>query len=260
MINWLSMLAADQVVFNSAFHRDSWFGALPNFLKNFPDMPHTSLISPVREKCQVLPVGVDLARLDAARPQPDTVGEPGAPPLILWNQRWEYDKNPGAFFRALRALVARDVPFRVALAGANFRQEPEEFEASQAWLGDRLVHYGRAGRARYHRLLWDADIVVSTAIHEFFGIAIVEAIYCETFPVLPRRLAYPELLPEAIHARCLYQDSDELVETLAWALQHADDAHAVAARIRPTAARFDWREVAPRYDALLAEATRAFSR
>ena len=263
MINWLSMLAADRVLFNSQYHRDSWFDALPDMLKHFPDCSHLSLIPGVQAKAQVVPVGVDLSALDssarggAIRTASSSIGFPAccdSSPLILWNQRWEYDKNPATFFRALGELVARDLPFRVALAGSNVRQQPEEFDAARARLGDRVVHFGRADRGAYRCLLWEADIVVSTAFHEFFGIAVVEAIYCGTFPVLPRRLAYPELLPGEARALCLYGDFEELVTKLAWALQHPAIARETAGRLAASVARFDWSTMAPMYDAVMSDA------
>jgi glycosyltransferase involved in cell wall biosynthesis len=250
MINWLSMLAADRVCFNSAYHRDDWFAALPRLLKHFPDFTHMHRVPAVRARAQVLPVGCDLARLDRAE-VPTRDAE--APPLILWNQRWEYDKDPPTFFRALDALAEAGVAFRVALAGANVRQQPEEFEAARRRLGARVVHYGRADPETYARLLLSADVVVSTARHEFFGIAVVEAIYGGCFPVLPRRLVYPELLPASAHDRCLYADVDGLVARLRWALTHRARAGVLAAELRPSVARFDWGRMAPRYDALLAE-------
>ena len=54
----------------------------------------------------------------------------------------------------------------------------------------------------YAALLWAADLVVSTAIHEFFGVAVVEAIYCGCRPVLPWRLSYPELIPGRRIKKC----------------------------------------------------------
>ncbi|MGC9521810.1 MAG: tRNA-queuosine alpha-mannosyltransferase domain-containing protein [Anaerolineae bacterium] len=249
MINWLSMVAADRVLFNSRFHLENWFRALPKMLKHFPDCSHLPLVPRVRAKSEVLPVGVALQDLDAARPSGEA--REATPPLILWNQRWEYDKDPATFFRALDVLVARDIPFRVALAGSNVRQQPEEFEATRERLGDRVVHFGRATRERYRRLLWEADIVVSTALHEFFGIAVVEAVYCETFPVLPGRLAYPELVAGPYQERCLYEDFDGLVSRLVWALSRPAAARDVAEALRRSVARFAWEEMAPRYDAVL---------
>ena len=262
MINWLSMLAADRVLFNSQFHQDSWFRALPNMLKHFPDCSHLPLVRGVQAKAQVMPVGVDLRALDRAATEGtmhDTSSGVGSSaggesaPLILWNQRWEYDKNPATFFRALDELVARNLPFHVALAGSNVRQQPAEFDAARKRLGDRVVHFGRADRDTYRHLLWEADIVVSTAFHEFFGIAVVEAIYCRTFPVLPRRLAYPELLTEEARALCLYRDFEGLVTKLTWALTHPAAARQTAERLASSVARFDWPKMAPVYDEVMLE-------
>ena len=153
--------------------------------------------------------------------------------------------------RALYALADEGLAFRVALAGENFRMQPAEFEEARARLGDRLVHYGYAeSEADYARLLWNADIVLSTAIHEFFGVSIVEAITCGCLPILPHRLNYPELIPAEWHDRCLYDDFDGLLARLRAAI--ADPTAPQA--LRASAARFDWQTLAPVYDAFMAEA------
>jgi glycosyltransferase involved in cell wall biosynthesis len=249
VINWLSMLAADRVLFNSAYHLEEWFDELPRLLKHFPDCTHTHRVAEVRSKAGVLPVGCDLARLNRAR----TKGREGDVPLVLWNQRWEYDKAPETFFQALDVLAAEGVSFDVALAGANVRQLADEFHAARERLGTRVVHYGWADAATYSRLLWQADVVVSTALHEFFGIAVVEAVYCGCYPVLPRRLAYPEVIPAAHHERCLYEDFEGLLERTRWALTHLGQARRAAHELRTAVARYDWGEMAPRYDAVLDE-------
>ncbi len=128
--------------------------------------------------------------------------------------------------------------------------QPAEFEEARTRLGDRLVHYGYAeSEADYARLLWDADIVLSTAIHEFFGVSIVEAITCGCLPILPRRLSYPELIPAQWHDCCLYDDFAGLLARLRAAI--ADPTAPLA--LRASMARFDWQALAPVYDALLAE-------
>ncbi len=244
MINWLSMLSADRVFFNSRYHLDDWFDALPNMLKHFPDYTHLHLIDDVRARASVLPVGCDLRRLDAV-PRPERSDRP---PLILWNQRWEYDKDPQAFFRALHALDETGMDFRVAIAGRSYRQTAPEFEAARDRLGDKVVHFGYAEAEAYQRLLRGADVVVSTAIHEFFGVSVVEAIYAGCFPVLPNRLSYPELIPKSYHSACLYDGFEDLLARLRWALTDLSDARAVAAELRPTVACFDWGAMAPAYD------------
>ena len=60
----------------------------------------------------------------------------------------------------------------------------------------RIDHFGyEQNRRRYWEHLAGADWVLSTAIHEFFGIAVVEALLAGCLPWLPQRLSYPELLP-----------------------------------------------------------------
>lgn len=176
------------------------------------------------------------------------------PPLILWNQRWEYDKYPETFLRALCLLAEEGLDFQVALAGKNYRQAATEFETARKRLGTRLVHFGYAGEVRYAALLREADVVVSTALHEFFGIAVVEAVYCGCFPVLPRRLAYPELVPQLYHEACLYEDFEGLLARLRWALAYPGQARALAVEFRPAVARFDWARMGPRYDNVMVEA------
>ncbi len=246
MINTLSMVAADAVHFNSAYHRSTFFDALPRLLKHFPDYNHLEIIEQIQQKSDVLPVGLDLHYFDAFRP-----AKPASGPLrILWNQRWEYDKNPQAFFRVLRALAQEDVEFELIVAGENFRQQPVEFEQARKELAGHILHFGfAASRARYAQLLWQADVVVSTAIHEFFGISVLEAIYCHAYPLLPRRLSYPELLPSSLHPTHLYTTETELLTKLRWAAQNV--ATVRAQNFSHLAAVYHWQHLAPRYDTLI---------
>jgi glycosyltransferase involved in cell wall biosynthesis len=250
VINWLSMLAADTVLFNSAYHLGAWFEELPRLLKHFPEYTHLHRVPEVRAKSSVLPVGCDLAHLDSACP---TEPQTGGAPIVLWNQRWEYDKAPEVFFEALDVLASKGIAFRVVLAGGNVRQKAAEFEAARERLGPRVIHYGWADAATYARLLWQADVVVSTALHEFFGISIVEALYCGCFPVLPRRLAYPEILPYSHHDVCLYDSFEDLLDRLRWALIRPDEARRAARGLEKVVARFDWSMMASRYDERLSE-------
>ena len=246
MINVTSALRADALLFNSAYHLDEFFDELPRLLKHFPDYTELWAVDALREKSRVLPLGLGLARLDAHRPAPITTGRP----LLLWNHRWEYDKNPETFFRAVYALVKEGYDFGLVLLGESFRNQPDEFLEARQHLGERIVHFGYAEEfADYARLLWQADIVASTALHEFFGAAVVQACYCGCFPILPRRLSYPELIPAEHHAACLYDDFDGLLDRLRWAIGHVDQIRAFS--LQPEMARLDWQQMAPRYDDLL---------
>ena len=254
-VNFASMLAANAIVFNSRYHRDSLYEAMPKFLRRFPDYPETKRVEALQAKSHVLPVGIDLRRLDGAARRVNEDG--GDAPLILWNQRWEYDKNPEAFFRALYKVADLGIPFRVALCGERYRRSPPEFEAAQARLGDRIVHFGHASAARYREILGAADVTISTAHHEFFGISVVEAMYCRCFPIMPRRLSYPELIPPEFHEACLYKDHKGLLARLKRVLTNPRDSAAQADALAPHVARYDWHDVGPAYDALLDQVAEA---
>lgn len=243
-VNYASMMAADRVFFNSRYHLDTFFAALPPFLRHYPEYNELETVGPLRNKSDVLPVGVDFRRLD---PRPNNESA-SLPPLVLWNQRLEYDKNPEGFIGVLATLAAEGIPFRVALCGERFGKPSERWEAGVAALGGRVVHDGFADDALYRRLLWDAAVTISTAGHEYFGISILEAIYCHTFPLLPARLSYPELIPEAFHADCLYHGRQDLMRRLRWALTDPAAAADVAGRLAPHVAKFGWSEISPLYD------------
>ena len=168
--------------------------------------------------------------------------------MILWNHRWEYDKNPRAFLKALTRLADEGLSFEVALTGENPRQVAEEFETARARLGSRIVQYGYVARFEdYARLLWAADVQVSTAQHDFFGLSTVEALYCGCVALLPRRLNYPDLIPAAYHDRFLY-DEGEVYRALRDYLLAPEKA---PADLRKHVSRYDWLVQAPRYDRAL---------
>jgi len=252
-INYTSMLSATRVVFNSEYHRRSFIEALPGFLNHFPEFRETRNIQRLETNSSVLPVGLDVTELES-----DHTWQKREKPLILWNQRWEYDKNPEEFFQAILALSEENITFDVALCGESFQKQPKVFESATSALAERLIHCGYAERHLYRRLLWEATVTVSTALHEFFGISILEAALCETLTLVPNRLSYPEILPSEFHEHCLYNSYEELLQLLRRALTYPqsnlETASALATHIRS----YDWKIVAPKYDHFLKETSQCF--
>ncbi|MCI5149125.1 MAG: glycosyltransferase family 1 protein, partial [Candidatus Electrothrix sp. MAN1_4] len=117
-------------------------------------------------------------------------------PIIVWNHRWEHDKDPETFFHALFEL-AQDCPFQLIILGQHFQDQPEIFAQAKKVLEDRLLHFGYAeSRKKYAQLLVQGDYIVSTARHEFFGISVLEGVRAGCCPVVPDRLSYRELFPQ----------------------------------------------------------------
>jgi hypothetical protein len=101
-------------------------------------------------------------------------------------------------------------------------------------------------RAEYCRALVEADVAVSTARQEFFGISAVEAAYAGCAPLLPDRLSYPELLPKESHPTCLYADPDDLLRRLTEWTRHPEEARRVD--LSDHVRRFGWDRIAPLLD------------
>ncbi len=241
-INYVSALAADWCFYNSQYNHDTFIQSLRSFLKHFPDYNELSSIKKIKEQSSVLPLGLDLSRFDDY-----PVHEKTDSPIILWNHRWEHDKNPGEFFRALDALDDAGYDFDLALLGENFRNVPQEFERAREKYRHRIKQYGFAQHfGDYAAWLRRADVLPVTSMHDFFGISVVEAIYCGCQPLLPKRLAYPELLPENASAN-FYNNFEELVEKLKFLLENRREG----ALLKRYVEQFKWENMAPIYDARL---------
>ena len=242
-----SALAADVVCFNSKSHKTAFFDALPGFIKMMPEYLPMWVISRIREKSMILYPGCRLP----ASPIPRRQQESGVP-LIIWNHRWEFDKNPSAFFAALYELAGEGIAFEVALLGENFQAVPKPFIEARDRLSDRIVAYGyEPDRSQYQDWLGKGHVIVSTAIQENFGISIVEGIGRGCLPLLPRRLSYPEILPDAYHDRLLYDGHRDLTGKLAALLKAPEAASPWREPLARAMERYAWRNCIGSYDRLL---------
>ncbi len=190
-INFNTALASDRIAFNSEFNKDSFLRGCRTYLKNASDMKLPATIGTIEEKSMVLFPGIDFSTIDR-----NNIGYAPYHAVIVWNHRWEHDKNPEEFFLALEHLENEGVDFRLLVLGQSFANSPRCFLEAKERFTDRIIHYGFAETyEEYIQLLCKGDIVVSTSSHEFYGISIVEAVRAGCIPVLPDRLSYPELFP-----------------------------------------------------------------
>ena len=245
LTHYYSLLTSKRALFNSSYHMNAFFDALTDLSGRAPDVDMRTALLEARNRATVIPLGTDLA--------PGSPRDPGGePPVILWNHRWEYDKDPDRFVDALVALDRRDVPFRIRLLGERFRTMPNAYARLHDALRPRLEGDGfLAERSDYRAALDASHIVVSTARHEFFGLGTLEALRAGLYPVLPRRLAYPELLPSAAQG-LLHDPASDVAEALENALTVVREGSQIdlrAALVRHTD-RFSWSRVAPRFDAV----------
>jgi glycosyltransferase involved in cell wall biosynthesis len=186
--NMTTALAARQTWFNSAYHRDVFLEALESFLRRMPDHKPMGSVDRIRERAEVMPPGIDPFPLRGARAE--------GPIHILWAARWEHDKAPDVFFEAIEHLETAGVDYRISVIGGGAGRDPLPiFEEAHQKFGHRIADWGYvASREAYREILGRVDVAVSTAEHEFFGIGMVEAVAAGAYPLVPKRLAYPEVI------------------------------------------------------------------
>ena len=245
-INYASALAADAVLFNSRYHLDAFFKALPRFLKSFPDHNELQTVEQIRAKSSVLHLGMDLRKFDSLSAHHKKKST-AAPPLILWNHRWEYDKNPEEFFALLYRLDGEGCDFEVAVLGECFAQKPGVFLDAREKLRDKIVQLGYVEHFNdYAAWLWKADIAPITSLQDFFGGSVIQALYCNCYPLLPKRLSYPEHIPGDLHSTFFYSDFDDLVDRLKHLLLTIQEVR--QENTQRFAVKYDWQTMAPLYD------------
>lgn len=200
-----SALAADRLAFNSQYNRDSFLAGCAVLLRKMPDKVPQGIAWALRQKAMVLPVPFDRP-FDGHQPDAEAPHWPGRarqvkgrPLRLLWVGRFEHDKGAEGLLRILRQLEdARldglPLDYELAMTGQQFRRLPVAFIDIQTAFASRLVHCGYIeSESLYLGLLRAADVVLSTALHEFQGLAVMEAVANGCLPVVPGRLVYPEV-------------------------------------------------------------------
>lgn len=237
---------ADKILFNSGTHRDSCLAKLSQYLNKLPDFAPKKLLEQLSNKTEVVYPGCHFEEQVLLESWPKEVL------TILWNHRWEYDKCPEDFFNVLNKLKSENVAFRLRVLGENYSSKPSCFDEARVQLASHIDHWGYVSSAQaYYKHLAKSHIIISTAIQENFGIAVVEAMRFGCFPLLPRRLSYPEILPDDFHKECLYDSLEELKTKLSKILDNPAFFENVSRKISEKMARYSWRSQINRYHELL---------
>ncbi len=245
IVTLYSALSAEQVVFNSSHNKITFLSGVAALLKKLPDEVPNNVIAVLEKKSMVIPVPLEASCFEwggeKAKARPLT---------LLWNHRWEYDKGPERLFAVVQKLVkqAPEMPLCFHIVGQQFRQEPAVFADLKAlltkagWFGE----WGFLPTPMYQAVLVQSDIVLSTALHDFQGLAVLDAVAAGCTPLLPRRVAYPDFFA----AQYLYDSMDG--ENYAQETQSAVDAikgygHKICTLNAPDVTQFSWQTLAPIY-------------
>lgn len=242
IVTLYSALCADYLLFNSKYNQDTFLEGAETLLKKLPDHVPESLISQLKERSRVLAVPLKEAVKDTDTSNQYSLWKEDSSARVIWAARWEYDKGPEVLLGILEALETKQCDYQLCLLGQSFRNSPKEFEEIKVRFAHRLVHMGYEPDAhKYHAWLESADIVLSTAKHEFQGLSVLEAVQRGCIPIVPNALAYPELF-----------------ETK-YRYDHANDAATMIASASeqlypPNVDQFEWQALRPQYLALIENA------
>jgi len=202
MVQLYGALAADKIFFNSAYNRDSFLNGIDRLLKVLPDEVPDNITKQLKIKSQLLPVPI--SKIKPAKKK--------NPKLILWNHRWEYDKAPEVFVDALCKLDKMNIDFQLVLLGERPVKKPAALLEIEKKFTSKIIINEKASKQDYQKYLSLSSIVVSTAIHEFQGLAMLEAVSAGAVPVVPDALCYAEQYADEF--RYTANDSDALAEKL----------------------------------------------
>ena len=116
-------------------------------------------------------------------------------------------------------------------------------------LAGHIVQFGYVESfAAYAQWVWRADAFPVTSYQDFFGASVVEALYCDSFPLFPKRLAYPHIIPSEYHPHCFYEDFDDLVGRLSRAITNTTQTRHFS--LRAVVAQYDRQQQNNHYDKL----------
>jgi len=238
LTNLTTALASDRVAFNTEYNRQTFLTGVDRILKICPDMKLAGVTEKIKAKSTILNPGIDFRLIDQAGQNKRKTANV---PVIVWNHRWEHDKNPRYFFKTLYELAAEGFDFRLIILGQSYRKKPAVFFEAQEKLKQQILHCGFVEtREEYSRLLAMGDIVISTAKHEFYGISVIEAVRAGCTPLLPDRLSYPELFP----APYLYRNGDLLNRLKYFMYDHGTIDRT---NLRSLTDHFSWKQLSGKY-------------
>lgn len=187
---------ADAIAFNSDYNRSTFLMGAAELFERLPDRLWPALENKFLQS-EVIPV--PLEQFTGAAPS----REPGESLDVVWNHRWEYDKGPRLLLQIAEQIQAQKLPIRLHVVGQRFRAAPNEFDRIGELLQQHAAELGMQpgsfgfikDRDEYTDLLRRSDVVLSTALHDFQGLAIQEACSLGCTPLAPDDLVYPEYIP-----------------------------------------------------------------
>jgi len=244
MVTLYGALSAEAIWFNSEYNRSTFLAGVEELIRQMPDQTPKGLAERLQAKSQVIPVPISIECSESETRSPHN--ESPRPFNVIWNHRWEYDKGPDTLVEVIRQCEELGLPIQFVIAGKRFRQIPKGFKELMDKPSQNLIHIGTfENKTDYCHALRTSDVVLSTAVHEFQGLAMLEGAGYGCVPLAPDDLAYPEWIPEALR-----YGTDNPVAACVEKLSHW---YHQGLPSTPNVAPFEWRILSEQYKKSLME-------
>lgn len=259
----LTCVVADKVLFNSNFNKESFLTNIKSYLNIMPDYKPKNLEDQIRPKCEVLSFPINIPEDICYLSKDKQMNSSSCTSTelnkklklmdeklhIVWPHRWEHDKDPETFFSVLYRLKREKEEFYVSVVGEVYSEKPQIFDEAKEHLKENILNWGyQECKEDYYKILMSADVVVSTANHEFFGVSMLEATLLKCYPLCPKRLVYPEIYPD----QYLYNTPNQLFKKLRSLCKYPKAAR--NHEVKVDFSKYSWETMKRHYKEVISEA------
>ena len=216
-LNYKSCLAADKVIFNSAYHQEVFLEACSNLLKRMPDFNLLESVETIKSKSLIIPIGILTEDVDTNHTSPIKDSEH---PVLLWNHRWDYDKKPEQFYSLLKHLNYKSLKFNLIMTNTT-KVSNDVLDKIRNEFSRQILFDGYAeSYSHYLALLNSSDILPVSRAHDFFGISVLEAVLHGVHPVLPDDSVYEEHFDLDLHPGLYYNNQEQYLMMVEHLIRH----------------------------------------
>jgi glycosyltransferase involved in cell wall biosynthesis len=130
------------------------------------------------KKILVFQYGTDLSFCDSLKPEKKKTDEV----VILSSRLWAPLYNIDKIIEAFKLARKKNPKLKLVLTGSGTTEENEKINALIS-NDPAISSHGFIPKAELVKLLWEADIYISVPISDGMSLSVLEALYCECYPI-----------------------------------------------------------------------------
>ena len=147
----------------------------------------------------------------------------------------------------LKKLKDKRIDFNLIVIGESFGNSPKIFEKAKIEFKEHIIKWGyQKSIEDYIDSLFNSDIIPVTSNHDFFGTSVMEAVFCNVWPILPDRLSYKELFKDKGYIENIYTNDNQLMKKIEGAIKNIHQIRGKS--LTKIAQEYDWKKLARVYD------------